>query len=165
MINTTKQEGVSMTYHPPTDSFGFLLGQTHRKVSHLTNTAFKPYDITAEQRVLLLCLRTHNGITQTELSERAGKDKTTVTRLLDILERKEMIVKREHEGDRRAFLIELTEVGERVAAKLIQVEERVMQTVLEGLDAQAIAMMKEGLKKAQMQAERAMIMGWKQPQE
>lgn len=143
-----------MAYNPLFDSIGFMLGQTYRKVSHLTNLRFKSHGITAEQWILLLCLLEHDGITQTALSEKSGKDKTTVTRLLDILHRKEMIAKRESTEDRRAYFIDLTDKGRKIAAVLIKVEQEVMEAVLEGFTEEQRAKLKFGLQQIQRNVDR-----------
>ncbi|WAH37238.1 MarR family winged helix-turn-helix transcriptional regulator [Alicyclobacillus dauci] len=129
-------------YNPLTDSMGFLLGQTFRRVSYLTNLRFRSHDITAEQWILLLCLKERGSITQTELAEASGKDKTTVTRLLDNLERKGMVTKCADEADRRARLIDVTPKGRRTAEELVDVEKQVLDIAMSGLAPDEVAQLR-----------------------
>ena len=69
------------------------------------------YDITAEQFAILIVLWEEDGISQTELANRSFKDKPTVTRMLKLLEQKELIRRQRNMADQRAFEIFLTPLG------------------------------------------------------
>lgn len=142
-----------MAYRPLEDSLGFIVGLTNRKVTHLVNSAFRSHDITAEQWIMLMCLTERSGITQTELGQMSGKDKTTITRLVDILERKELVVKQSHPTDRRASILILTDKGERVAHALVDVEQTVMERVVSGLSDAEVDTLKTALRAVQKNAE------------
>ena len=76
-------------------------------------------DVTPEQWVVLFRLYEREGLTQSELGDRTVKDKTTVTRILDRLEKKGLLYRRRDTRDRRSQRIYLTESGTSVLGALM----------------------------------------------
>ena len=72
-------------------SIGFHLGYTYRRASHLFANALKPYDITPEQWLVLYHIGEHEGLNQKEVAAKADKDQPTTTRILDLLEKKDIL--------------------------------------------------------------------------
>lgn len=77
------------------------------------------HDVTPEQWVVLYRLFEAQGLTQCGLGERTVKDKTTITRILDRLERKTLLVRRRDSQDRRSQRIFLTPAGEDMVRALV----------------------------------------------
>jgi DNA-binding MarR family transcriptional regulator len=75
-------------------------------------------DVTPEQWHLLLCLAAApEGLTPSELAVGALRDKTTISRMLDVMERHELIERVRRPKDGRSYLV-------RLAAKSRQVLDR-----------------------------------------
>lgn len=70
-------------------------------------------DLTVDQWVLLDHIFRHeaNGVSQNELAEMTVKDAPTVTRIIDLLVKKQLAERKMAENDRRKFNITLTEAG------------------------------------------------------
>ena len=115
------------------ESIGFQLSRATRKISQLLSSRFEPYGVTTEQFATLQRLAERDGVSQKELASRAEKDQTNMTRILDQLERKGLIVRRPNAEDRRSFLIYSTEKGNRLAAELAPLERATLDALLEGL--------------------------------
>ncbi|GMA61714.1 MarR family transcriptional regulator [Alicyclobacillus fastidiosus] len=139
-----------MDYNPLHDSLGFMISQTYRKVANFTMLHFKPYGVTTEQWVVLLTLARHEGITQTQLADLTKKDKTTITRILDSLERKALVERRKDAGDRRAIQAFVTDEGKRLANELADVERNAIDLLFGSYTAQE----KEQLKAALLAVQR-----------
>ncbi|MHA6532182.1 MarR family winged helix-turn-helix transcriptional regulator [Paenibacillus sp. BAC0078] len=77
------------------------------------------YDLTFEQWTVLNVLYAEPGINQSEIAVRTFKDKTNVTRILDVLAKKGYVAREAHGKDRRSYQIYLTAVGEKMFADLI----------------------------------------------
>ncbi|WP_232696962.1 MarR family winged helix-turn-helix transcriptional regulator [Brevibacillus daliensis] len=116
------------------DSFGFLLGHTYRKLVHLLSYRLREYDLTTEQFAILYQLHFEDGINQKEIALRTGKDQPTTTRILDALIKKGLVEKRMCKTDRRAFLIFLTHAGQETAARTIPIEQETIRDALTGMD-------------------------------
>lgn len=65
----------------------------------------------AEQWGLLNHIKQWPGMTQTELADRASKDRTNITRMLDVLEKQGRIERRRDPSDRRSHRIYITAIG------------------------------------------------------
>ena len=69
--------------------------------------------ITFEMLQIMSCLWSEQGISQQTLAERTAKDKACLTNLMNNLERKGYVCRREDPHDRRNKLVYLTDEGER----------------------------------------------------
>ena len=69
--------------------------------------------ITFEMLQIMSCLWNEQGISQQTLAERTAKDKACLTNLMNNLERKGYVCRREDPHDRRNKLVYLTDEGER----------------------------------------------------
>lgn len=84
------------------------------------NSAFQRngLNVTSEQWGVLKCLWQKEGISQTEIAEKVNKDKASVTRILDIMQKNNLILRCNDEHDRRSYRIFLTEDGKKLESKL-----------------------------------------------
>lgn len=85
------------------------------------------FDITAEQLKMLVVLWEEDGKTQNELGENVGKFKTSVTKLVDGLEKRNLIKRMPHPTDRRANMIYLTDIGKNIKKQLVPIIERTLE--------------------------------------
>lgn len=73
------------------------------------NKYLKDFGISSEQGLFLKFVLDFPGSTQTQLAEILHKDKTTVTRMIDTLEKKGKLYREVSPEDRRVFKIYVTE--------------------------------------------------------
>ena len=83
--------------------------------------------------------------TVSALGRQVGAAPTTLTSVLDRLERRGHVTRGRHPSDRRALLIELTPAGRRAATTIRQAIGRLERHALAGFDAEAIAGLRAGL--------------------
>ena len=69
----------------------------------------KPFDITPGQWNLINQLDRAGALSQKELAELTRKEQATITRYLDTLERKGLVVRSKHQTDRRTHSISITD--------------------------------------------------------
>ncbi|AXR59721.1 MarR family winged helix-turn-helix transcriptional regulator [Leptospira mayottensis] len=84
------------------------------------------FSITPEEWVILNRLWESDGMNQNEISQKTIKDKTTVTRFLNGMEKDGLIRRVVAEEDRRSRLIFLTEKGEKLKEELIQIAKSLL---------------------------------------
>jgi len=84
-------------------------------------------DMTAEQLKMLVVLWKEDGRTQNELGESVGKFKTSVTKLVDNLEKRKLIQRRPHPSDRRSNMVCLTELGKNIKKQLLPIIEKTLE--------------------------------------
>jgi DNA-binding MarR family transcriptional regulator len=99
-----------------TEKFGtysYLLDRTNRKIKQYAQGKFKVenFDITVDQWLILKNLSIDNDQNQSQLAEVTGKDHPTLTRIIDLLVKKNLVKRKACEGDRRSFFIHLTKFG------------------------------------------------------
>jgi DNA-binding MarR family transcriptional regulator len=80
--------------------------------------------ISSEQGLFLKFVLDFPGSTQTQLAELLHKDKTTVTRMIDILEKKSMLYRKACPNDRRVYQIYVTEKTRQQVEALAPLFER-----------------------------------------
>lgn len=84
----------------------------------IANTGNK---ITMEQLVVLEILKSNGNMNMTELSKTVWKQNANITRIVDKLEKQELVERRAVEGDRRANLISITTKGKQLFKEVIPV--------------------------------------------
>jgi DNA-binding MarR family transcriptional regulator len=137
-----------------TDSIGFQISNTGRKLSQLLSLQFQPFGLTSEQWSVLHSLCEEEGVTQRMLSIRTEKDPTNVTRILDQLERKGLVRREPNREDRRSFLLTATEQGRKLAAELEPIERQLVEALLEGIEPEQLEAFRAVMAQVNRNAER-----------
>ena len=96
-------------------SIGFKINQTANKLNSKYNKILQTYDVAPEQRATLEIIKYEKEANQTMIAEILGKDKTTISRTLATLEKKDLITKTQI--DKRTNHIQLTKLGEEILEK------------------------------------------------
>ena len=94
-------------------TYSYLLDRTARKVKQYAQRRFngENYGITVDQWIIIKNLNQDNYLSQSQLAEITGKDHPTLTRIIDLLCKKELTERKIHPTDRRSFNVHLTEHG------------------------------------------------------
>jgi MarR family transcriptional regulator, organic hydroperoxide resistance regulator len=101
-------------------------------VHRVSDACFLRHGVTADQFVLLSTLAEEDGINQKQLSERLSSDQNTVTAMVRLLERNEMIRREIPAGDRRSRNVYLTAKGRKLH-KTLQAEAKDIHQALDRL--------------------------------
>jgi DNA-binding MarR family transcriptional regulator len=102
------------------NSYSFLLDRTARRVKQYAQQQFNELrlNITVDQWLVLKHLDSHGPMTQRMLAELMFKDNPTLTRILDLMCEKKLVVRNTHPSDRRSFMISLTADGKKKISQL-----------------------------------------------
>jgi DNA-binding MarR family transcriptional regulator len=117
---------------------------THASL-HLLGTELVDLDLTSSEINVLANLADGRARTISELGADVGSRPTTLTSVLDRLERREHITRGRRAGDRRAVLIELTMSGRQVATAIRMTVNDLENRALGQLSAESIAGLRAGL--------------------
>ncbi|MFL0197232.1 MarR family winged helix-turn-helix transcriptional regulator [Clostridium sp. WILCCON 0269] len=112
---------------------GMLTNKTTKKLMHYINSKLKKFHLTTEQWAVLMNLSKKNKINQKLLAEISDKDQPTLTRILDILERKKFIERHSCKEDRRSFVIHITEDGLNICKKVAPFLEEIFKDILKDI--------------------------------
>lgn len=99
-----------------TKNFGAFLDRTLRRIRLDMGRRLmeQGVEITPEQWIILSSLYERNGQSQTELGDDSFKNPPTVSRIIDLLCKKELTERRSDSGDRRRHKIYLTTKGQEI---------------------------------------------------
>ncbi|MGV3026944.1 MarR family winged helix-turn-helix transcriptional regulator [Clostridium thermobutyricum] len=103
------------------ESFGNMVYKARVLMRLKLQKKLKDYDVTAEQWNVLSHIYSKEGFNQKELAERCLKDRAALTRILDLLEKKELIKRESSPIDRREYLVYLTEKGKSTYNEILPV--------------------------------------------
>jgi DNA-binding MarR family transcriptional regulator len=104
-------------------------------------------DLTVEQWSILVHLWKYDGVSQQELSTRTFRDKPSITRLVDNLEKLLLVERKPSDTDRRINRIYLTEKGKALRDPSMELANQTLNEGLEGIDSSDIEITKRVLEK------------------
>jgi len=111
--------------------FGFRVARIARRLRQAVDAELRVYGLTeATWRPLAYVGKLGGGVRQKELATALSIEGPTLVRLLDNLERRGLIERREDETDRRARGIYLTKAGRDLAVRVAKVGTEIQARVL-----------------------------------
>ena len=129
--------------------FAILNGKVSTAINRKLSRNFRQegVEITPEQWTILLFLWEKDGVTQQELCNATFKDKPSMTRLIDNMERQHLVVRISDKKDRRNNLIHLTKTGRELENKAYKIANATLEQALQGLSLEELKIGQEVLKK------------------
>jgi len=131
------------------EGIGPLMGHTGKALSRRMdkNLAAAGFDLNVLQVVLLKHVHMTEGVNQQTLTDYMFIDKTSMTRHIDALEKKNLVTRVPDKTDRRQKMIFLTKQGKELLEPLVQVALKTQGEATQGIDKQELAMFKAVLQK------------------
>ena len=129
--------------------FAILNGKVSTAINRKLYRNFRQngIDITPEQWTILLALWAKDGVPQQELCNATFKDKPSMTRLIDNMERQHLVVRISDKNDRRTNLIHLTKTGRELEGRAFKIANITLEEALSGLTTDELKIAQEVLKK------------------
>jgi DNA-binding MarR family transcriptional regulator len=126
-------------YHQDCDSaqsLFFLIKRISRGFRRQLNRNFAKagHDVTIEQWRILRCLQNQDGQRQQDLADVVHKDKTCITRIIDSMEKRDLVVRIPDRLDRRQKLIYLTNKGKKLPEELMQIARQTSLEAQQGIN-------------------------------
>jgi MarR family transcriptional regulator for hemolysin len=130
-----QQSGASGTI-----DFGFRVSRIARRLRQAVDAELGAYGLTeATWRPLAYVGRLGEGVRQKELATALGIEGPSLVRLLDNLERRDLIERREDDSDRRVRGIYLTRPGRELAKRVAAVSSEIQRRLLSDVAADDLA--------------------------
>ncbi|HSA07257.1 MAG TPA: MarR family transcriptional regulator [Candidatus Gastranaerophilales bacterium] len=122
------------------ENIDYIISKTVQVIKNSLYKNFKEngYNITPEQWSLLVKLYDEDGIYQKQLGDYLFKDKPTITRILDIIEDKNFIIRIPDDKDRRKTKVYLTQDGKNLVKDLIPVANDFQEKLTKDISASEI---------------------------
>ena len=140
----------SMAIRKPRDCPYYLISRSTLAVTARLKQQFASAGLTGVRPSylgVLLSLWREDGLNAAELGRRAGLEPSTMTGLLDRMERDHLVVRAAVPGDRRAQRICLTDLGRQVREPVLAAVDGTLAEVLEGVPEADLARVKETLRR------------------
>ncbi|WP_190811595.1 MarR family winged helix-turn-helix transcriptional regulator [Flagellimonas sp. S3867] len=103
--------------------------------------------ITVEQWVLLKIVQESKGLSQKEIASKSYRDPASITRTLDILERKGFVIRVRDENDRRQYGIVLTKQGKDFVDEHMALVNDMRRLTVKGFSTEEVQMLVKLLKR------------------
>ena len=129
--------------------FALLSGKLSSAINRKLYRSFRKIniDITPEQWTVLIFLWEKDGVTQQELCNATFKDKPSMTRLIDNMERQHLVVRISDKKDRRTNLIHLTKDGKELEERARVIANQTLKEALKGITIEELSVSQEVLRK------------------
>lgn len=121
--------------------FSFLSGKASTAMSRRLqrNLRGETCSMTAEQWSIMYHLWKEEGLTQQELAHFTYRDKPSITRLINNLEKMGLVIRVNDKQDRRSNLIYLTKEGRKMKDVGIAQAQKTLQEALNGIEVENLA--------------------------
>jgi len=119
---------------PIEDRFIFLISKVCQKLIINLQKAFSEsgVEVTPIQVMLLFFLQKNDGSSLTQISQGLMLENPTITGLIDRLEKLGYVKRSDHPNDRRVYLVNITEKGNKVANKALPIIKKLNEQIKEG---------------------------------
>lgn len=130
--------------------FVVLSGRISAAINRTILRAFtkENIDLTTEQWTVMACLWNQDKVTQQSICDATAKDKPSITRLIDKLESRNLVVRVSDPGDRRINLIHLTKAGMNLQKRSTAIVKRVAELTLHDITEEELDFGRSLLRKA-----------------
>ena len=127
--------------------YSFITGKASTAIARRLQKKFNTagLNVTIEQWSVLYHLWKQDGISQQELCNATFRDKPSITRLVDNLEKLQLVKRVSSDADRRMNLIFLTRQAQKLQEQSMELAEETLNEALEGVPPERIEICKEVL--------------------
>ena len=127
--------------------YGFITGKASTAIARRLQKNFKlrNVDITIEQWSVLYHLWKEDGMSQQQLCDATFRDKPSITRLVDNLEKLKLVKRVASKDDRRINLIYLTKEAQLLQEQTLEIANQTLNEALDGVSNGQIEIAKEVL--------------------
>jgi DNA-binding MarR family transcriptional regulator len=129
--------------------YSFITGKASTAIARRLQKNFKQngIDITIEQWSVLYHLWKEDGLSQQQLCDATFRDKPSITRLVDNLEKLQLVKRVASKDDRRINMIYLTPSAQQLQVQSMELANQTLNEALEGVTHGQVEIAKEVLQK------------------
>lgn len=120
---------------------------TYAKITGLQLFKINSLDITPEHFATLYFINRDNGLYQRQLSKLLLKDRPNITRIINILEKKELVYRKNDKDNRKIFKLFITDKGKQELNRTIPIIKEAYSKLSSGITVKEIEIFNKVLKK------------------
>ncbi len=125
----------------------YLLNRAGARIAETFGKEVRPLGATLQMWRVLAALRERDGRRMGDLSQTTSIEVSTLTRLVDGMEKKGLVARRRAAADARVVALHVTAAGRRLTQRLLPIAERYEQVALQGFDARDAEALKAALRR------------------
>jgi DNA-binding MarR family transcriptional regulator len=132
----------------PLDSYlPYLLNRAGARIAASFSEEVRPLGASLQMWRVLAALREQDGRRMGDLSETTSIEVSTLTRLVDNMEKKGLVARRRNVRDARAVMLHATPAGRRLTLRILPIAERYETVALAGFSAAETRVLKAALRR------------------
>jgi len=113
----------------------YLLNRAGTRIAQSFGEEVRPLGATLQIWRVLAALREQDGRRMGDLAETTSIEMSTLTRLVDNMEKKGLVSRRRDAADARVVVLHVAQAGRRLTQRILPVAERYERVALAGFDA------------------------------
>jgi len=125
----------------------YLLNRAGARIATAFGGEMRPLGASLQIWRVLAALREKDGRRMGDLSETTSIEVSTLTRLVDNMEKGGLVERRRDAGDARAVALYVTAAGRRLTRRILPIAERYETVALKGFSAREAATLKKALQR------------------
>jgi DNA-binding MarR family transcriptional regulator len=125
----------------------YLLNRAGARIATSFGEEVRPLGATLQIWRVLAALRESDGRRMGDLSATTSIDVSTLTRLVDTMEKKGLVARRRDPADARVVVLHVAPEGRRLTRRLLPIAERYEKVALQGFDAEEAEQLKAALRR------------------
>ena len=125
----------------------YLLNRAGARIATAFGEEMRPLGASLQIWRVLAALREKDGRRMGDLSETTSIEVSTLTRLVDNMEKGGLVERRRDVGDARAVALYVTAAGRRLTRRILPIAERYETVALKGFSAREAATLKKALQR------------------
>jgi DNA-binding MarR family transcriptional regulator len=110
----------------------YLLNRAGVRIADAFSKDIRPLGATLQMWRVLAALRELNGSRMGDLSEKTSIEVSTLTRLVDSMEKKKLVARRADPADARAIVLHATAAGRSLTQRILPIAGRYEKVALQG---------------------------------
>lgn len=119
-------------------SIGYLFRYGYRAFARAISNELQPFEISSGQWSVLRVLWENEGLSQVELADRMRVEKASLTGVLDVMDKRGLILRTRNTEDRRKVNIHLTPRARALKDKLLPYRTRINKKATRGMTADEV---------------------------
>ena len=132
----------------PLDSYlPYLLNRAGSRIATSFSERVRPLGATLQMWRVLAALHEKDGRRMGDLSDTTSIEVSTLTRLVDSMEKKGLVARRRDGKDARAVLLHVAPAGRRLTQRILPIAERYEEVALAGFNAAEADKLKAALRR------------------
>ncbi len=146
-MNSCTNNYMSNNHFKKGELYSFITGKASTAIARRLQKRFNSagLNITIEQWSVLYHLWKQDGLSQQQLCNATFRDKPSITRLVDNLEKANLVKRVASEHDRRINMIYLTKNAQKLEEETMQIADEILTDALQSVPADKIEVCKEVL--------------------